>query len=292
MNDHHEDVGDRAGVLFVVATPLGNLDDISERAARVLGEVDLVLAEDTRRGAKLLSALGLSAPLESFHGDTVAGKRERLVARLAAGATMALTTDAGTPCISDPGAELIAEAAAAGVAVVPIPGPDSITTALSVSGLSAQQFEFLGYAPRRESERREFLRRAATSPVTTVLFETPHRIVACLRDLVTVAGDDQPLVICRELTKLHEEILRSTAAEALAHFEATEPLGEFVLVLPTGEGDAQPGDTASDEDVREVAAHLLRLGLHTKDAAGVISTLTGRARNDLYEILLRLRADD
>jgi len=292
MSDHHEDVGDRAGVLFVVATPLGNLEDISERAARVLGEVDLVLAEDTRRGAKLLSALGLSAPLESFHGDTVLGKRKRLVAQLAAGATMALTTDAGTPCISDPGAELVAEAAAAGVAVVPIPGPDSITTALGVSGLLAQQFEFLGYAPRRERERREFLQRAATSPVTTAFFETPHRIVACLRDLVQVPGADQPLVICRELTKLHEEVMRTTAAEALAHFEEAEPLGEFVVALPSGEGDAQPGHAASDEDVREAAERLLELGVHTKDAADVISTLTGRARNDLYDMLVRLRTDD
>ncbi len=289
MNDHHEDVGDHAGVLFVVATPLGNLEDISERAARVLGEVDLVLAEDTRRGAKLLSALGLNAPLESFHGDTVSGKRERLVARLAAGATMALTTDAGMPCISDPGAELVADAAAAGVAIVPIPGPDSITTALSVSGLSAQQFEFLGYAPRREGERREFLQRAATSPLTTVLFETPHRIVSCLRDLVQVAGDDQALVICRELTKLHEEVIRSTASEALSHFEAGEPLGEFVLVLPAGERASHLGATASDDDVREAAERLLELGVRTKDAAGVISTLTGRARNDLYDMLVNLR---
>ena len=278
------------GVLYVVATPIGNLEDLTDRARRVLGEVDLVLCEDTRRGGKLLAALGIAAPVESYHGDTAPGKRERLLDRLAAGAGFALITDAGTPCISDPGTELVAEAAARGVSVVAVPGPDSITAALSVSGLPAAQFEFLGYVPRREAERRDVLARAAQAPLTTVLFETPHRIVACLHDLIEVTGPDQPLVICRELTKLHEEVLRTTAGEALAHFEATEPLGEFVLLLPPGEGEEQaPG--VSDEAVRGAAARLLELGVHTKDAAGVLATLTGRARNDIYDLLLALRED-
>ncbi|MCD6361677.1 MAG: 16S rRNA (cytidine(1402)-2'-O)-methyltransferase [Armatimonadetes bacterium] len=278
------------GALYVVATPLGNLEDISDRARCTLAEVELVLCEDTRRGRRLLSALGIDAPVESYHGDTTDAKRDRLLNRLASGARLALVTDAGTPCISDPGAELVAEAAARGVAVIPIPGPDAVTTALSVSGLPAQQFEFLGYVPRRAGERRELLRRAIASPLTTVLFETPHRIIECLRDLVIVASAEQPLVICRELTKLHEEIIRGTAGEALAHFEATEPLGEFVLLLPPGEGDRSPA-AASDEDVREAAARLLELGVHTKDAAGVLALLTGRARSDMYDLLVELRGD-
>ncbi len=289
MSDNHQDVSEAAGVLYVVATPIGNLEDITGRAARVLGEVDLVLAEDTRRGSKLLSALGVSAPIESYHGDTVPDKRARLVGRLAQGTSMALITDAGMPCISDPGYELVREAVAAGARVIAVPGPDSVTTALSVSGLPAQQFEFLGYAPRRTQERQDFLRRATLSPVTTVLFETPHRIVECLRDLVQVAGDEQQIVICRELTKLYEEIIRGSAAEAAAHFEAEESRGEFVLVLPAGEGDGPAADAASDEDVREAAKRLLDAGVHTKDAAGIIAMLTGRARNDLYDLLVELR---
>lgn len=278
------------GVLYVVATPIGNLEDMSDRARRVLAEVDLVLCEDTRRGSKLLSACGIRNAVESYHGDTVAGKRARLLERLTTGASFALITDAGTPCISDPGAELVAEAAARGVRVVAVPGPDAITAALSISGLPAGQFEFLGYPPRRMAERRQYLARAATSPLTSVLFEAPHRLVACLRDLVAAAGPDQPVVICRELTKLHEQVLRTTAGEALAHFEATEPLGEFVLLLPPGAEDGQPAST-SEEVLRAAGRRLLELGVHTRDAADVLAILTGRARREIYQLLVELRGD-
>ena len=288
MDHSAEDASIAAGVLYVVATPLGNLEDVTARALRVLGEADLVLAEDTRRAAKLLSALGVSTPTESYHGDTAPGKRRRLVERLAGGATMALITDAGTPCLSDPGFELVAESAARGVAIIPVPGPDAITTSLSVSGLPAQEFEFAGYAPRRAQERRELLARVVRSTVTSVLFETPHRIVECLRDLVHVAGEAQPLVVCRELTKLHEEVLHTTAGEALARFEAGEPLGEFTLVLPPGEGE-EAAPAVSDKVIADAARRLLELGVHTKDAAGVIATLTGRARNELYDLLVSLQ---
>ncbi len=282
------DSGRKRGALYVVATPIGNLEDITERARRVLGEVELILAEDTRRVRTLLSALGIAAPVESFHGDTHPDKRARLVARLAEGATMALTSDAGTPVLSDPGALLVAEAAAAGVTISPIPGPSAITAALSVCGFAADRFEFAGYAPRRADERREFLRALVASPTTSVFFETPHRLRECLHDLRSVAGDGRPLVICRELTKLHEEVLRGTIAEAIARFTRDEPRGEITIVLPAGEQAQQaPGPDAAT--IRTAATRMLELGIGTKDAAGLLSELTGRGRNEMYALVLELR---
>lgn len=277
-----------AGTLYVVATPIGNLEDISERARRVLGEAELVLAEDTRRVTKLLRSLGLSSPVESYHGDTAPQKRARIVRRLAEGATMALASDAGTPVVADPGASLVVEAAEAGARIVPVPGPSAVTAALSVSGLRGDRFEFAGYAPRRPSERRELLAALLASPVTSIYYETPHRLRESLDDLVAIGGPGLRLVICRELTKLHEEILRTTAAEAVAHFTANEPLGEFVLLLPPGEGEERPAGP-SDEQIRAAAQRLLRMGASTRDAADLLSELTGRAKNEMYELLLELR---
>jgi len=286
-----ETASGEAGTLYVVATPIGNLEDLSERALRILGEADLVLAEDTRRLRKILTTRGLRPTVKSYHGDTSATKRERILKELAEGACMALVTEAGTPGLSDPGAQLVAEAAQRGVRVVPIPGPSAITTALSVSGLPGQAFEFAGYAPRQTSERREFLRRVAASPVTSIFFEAPHRLVKCLRDLAEVASEEQQLVICRELTKLHEEILRTTVGEARAHFEAQEPRGEFTLLLPPDTAAEEASGGASDEDLRAAGARLLELGLHTGEAAQVLALATGRPRNEMYEMLLELRED-
>ncbi len=279
------------GTLYVLATPIGNLGDTTDRARRVLQEVDLALAEDTRRLGKLLAALGISIPVESFHGDTRPEKRARLVGRLAAGATMALASDAGTPVLSDPGWHLIAEAAEVGVRIVPVPGPSAVTAALSASGLPADRFEFAGYAPRRGDERRRFLGQLVRSPVTSVFFEAPHRLLDCLQDLREVSGADQRVVICRELTKLHEEILRGTVGEAIERFAHDEPRGELTLLLPAGEGDGDGPQPPGDEAVRRAGRRLLDLGVGTRDAAALLAELTGRARNDLYRLLLELAED-
>jgi len=284
--------GAEAGTLYVVATPIGNLEDLSKRALRILGEADLVLAEDTRRLRKLLSAKSISASVESYHGDTSAAKRKRILKELAARKCVALVADAGTPGLSDPGAELVREAAQAGAKIVPIPGPSAVTAAVSISGLPAQAFEFAGYAPRQSAERQEFLHELAQSAVTSIFFETPHRFVECLRDLAKVAGEDQQIVICRELTKLHEEVLRTTVGEALRHFEAQEPRGEFTLLLPPAAGREKAGQAQpSEDDLRQVAARLLELGVRTRDAAEVLALATGRARNEMYETLLELQGD-
>ncbi|MGC9320477.1 MAG: 16S rRNA (cytidine(1402)-2'-O)-methyltransferase [Armatimonadota bacterium] len=275
------------GTLYVVATPIGNLEDVTARARHVLGEADLVLAEDTRRVRTLLSALGIPASVESYHGDTHPDKRAKLIERLASGAIMALASDAGTPALSDPGATLVREAAERGVRIVPVPGPSAITAALSASGLPAHRFEFAGYAPRGPEQRRDLLARLVASPVTSVFFEAPHRLRECLSDLQQVAGPEQQVVICRELTKVHEEILRTTAAEAIDRFAREKPRGEVTLLLPPGEGRDEP---APDEQaLRRAARRLLDADMSTRDAADLLSELTGRGRNELYSLLLELR---
>ena len=277
-----------AGKLYVVATPIGNLEDITDRARRILGEVDLVLAEDTRRVVKLLRSLGITTAVESYHGDTAETKRDRLVRRIASGASMALASDAGTPVIADPGANLVDDVLCAGAEVIAIPGPSAVAAALSVSGLRADRFEFAGYAPRRKSERSEFLAELVRSPVTSVFYEAPHRILDCLEDLVSVAGADQRVIICRELTKLHEQVLRCSAAEALDHFKRNEPRGEFTVLLPAGEGGG--AEAALDDDaVHRAACRLLEMGAATRDAADLLHELTGRGRNEMYQLLLELR---
>ncbi|MEA3400282.1 MAG: 16S rRNA (cytidine(1402)-2'-O)-methyltransferase [Armatimonadota bacterium] len=275
------------GTLYVVATPIGNLEDITERARRVLGEAELVLAEDTRRVRTLLSAMNVSTPVESYHGDTHPDKRARLIDRLASGAVMALASDAGTPALSDPGATLVREAAERGVRIVPVPGASAVTAALSASGLPAHRFEFAGYPPRREDQRRQFLARLVASPVTSVFFEAPHRLRDCLADLQEVAGPEQPVIICRELTKLHEEILRTTVAGAIERFAGQQPRGELSVLLPPGEDhDEHALDEAA---LRDAGCRLLDAGISTRDAADLLSELTGRGRNELYDLLLELR---
>ena len=205
------------GTLYVVGTPIGNLEDLSPRAARVLRQVPLVAAEDTRVARRLLNRLDARPRLISFHEHNW---RERLELILQAmdECDAALVSDAGMPGVSDPGRELVAAAAAKGVRIESVPGPSAVTTALAVSGMPADAFQFLGFLPRRRSERQARLRQAAASPLTLALFEAPHRLRATLEDIAAILGD-RPIAVCRELTKLHEEVFRGTPSEALAHFD-------------------------------------------------------------------------
>jgi 16S rRNA (cytidine1402-2'-O)-methyltransferase len=218
------------GTLYLVATPIGNLEDITLRALRVLKEVPLVAAEDTRVTRTLFRAHAISTPLVSFHEFTSAARRGRLLDRLAEG-DLALVTDAGMPGISDPGYPLIRDALAAGHAVVPVPGASSVLAALVASGLPTHSFCFHGFLPRTSAGRRRFFEQHASADTTLVLFESPHRVLAALADLVAVLGPVRPLAVARELTKRFEEVFRGTAAEALEHFRAHAPRGEFTLVI-------------------------------------------------------------
>jgi len=279
--------GSSTGVLLIVATPIGNLGDISERGLEALRAADLVVSEDTRRAAKLLSAFGIGTPTESFHGDSSTGKRDAIVGRLLAGATVAYVTDAGTPTVSDPGAELVSAAVAAGVAVYPIPGPSAITAALSVSAINADRFVFLGYPPRKGAERHEFFRTVLASAHTVVLYEAPTRIACTLEDLSRIEPERE-CVVCRELTKRFEETLRGSVQTLAEHFVAAQPRGEFVVVIK-GTGH-EPATTEVDEGrVRQALGRMLAAGMPVRVCAEVVAGLTGLSRNDAYSIALEVR---
>jgi 16S rRNA (cytidine1402-2'-O)-methyltransferase len=218
------------GNLYVVATPIGNLEDMTFRAVRILREVPLVAAEDTRVTRKLFTAHDIHTPLASFHEFTSPTRRTRLVDRLREG-DLALVTDAGTPGISDPGYALVRDTLVAGYEVVPVPGASSLLAALVASGLPMHAFCFVGFLPRTTAQRRKLLSQHADNPNTLVALESPHRLVRALQDIVTSLGPERPLAVARELTKKFEEIFRGTAAEALAHFQQQAPRGEFTLVI-------------------------------------------------------------
>lgn len=220
-----------AGRLLVVATPIGNLDDLSPRAREAFEEADLVACEDTRRTGLLLSRLGIKRPLVSLHEHNERRRLPRLLAALEGGETVALASDAGTPLISDPGYLLVREAVARGLRVEPIPGPSALLAALVVSGLPPHPFTFCGFPPPKGGKRRSFYERFTALDHTLVVYESPHRLVASLEDALEVLGD-RPAAVARELTKLHEEVLRGTLSELLAELEARPSLkGEFVLVV-------------------------------------------------------------
>jgi 16S rRNA (cytidine1402-2'-O)-methyltransferase len=221
------------GTLYVVATPIGNLEDITLRALRVLKEVPLVAAEDTRVTRILLRAYDIQTPLASFHEFTSPSRRGRLVERLDVG-DVALVTDAGTPAVSDPGYPLIRDALSAGHHIVPVPGASSVMAALMVAGLPTHAFCFEGFLPRTSAARRKLFGRHAQSEATLIVFESPYRVLASLKDLVAELGPERPLAIGRELTKHFEEVFRGTAAAALTHFSEHAPRGEFTLLIGGG----------------------------------------------------------
>jgi 16S rRNA (cytidine1402-2'-O)-methyltransferase len=226
-----------AGILYVVATPIGNLEDVSERALRVLREVDRIAAEDTRRTAKLLAHYGIERSLTSYHDAAERRKAPELVDELRAGNSLALVSDAGTPLISDPGYRLVRGALEAGIAVVPIPGATAATALLSVCGFATDRFVFEGFLPQRDGRRRRRLEALRVEPRTIVLYESPHHVERTLAEMEAVLGD-RPIVVGRELTKLFEEIMRGTISSVRATLASRPPRGEYTLVVAgAGEGD-------------------------------------------------------
>ena len=270
--------------LFVVATPIGNLEDVTLRALRVLREVGLIAAEDTRTTRKLLLRHEIRTPLISYNEHNREERIPHLLARLRE-ADVALVSDAGTPGIRDPGRELVLAAVQQGVPVVPVPGPSAVTTALAVSGLPADQFLFLGYLPRRDKERRALLTSVASEARTVVVFEAPHRIRASLGDLVATLGEQRQIVVCRELTKVYEEIYRGTAGQAAAHF--AKPKGEFTLLI-SGSDAVQQETPADAEKVVEELRRLKSDGLSAREAVGAIAERHGLPRRRVYALWLEL----
>ena len=273
------------GTLYLVATPIGNLEDISARALRVLGEVRLIAAEDTRHSGRLLAHFGIETPMLSYHAFNERARRERLLAALDVG-DVALVTDAGTPAIADPGADLVAAVVAAGHTVSPVPGPSALVAAIAASGLVSGPFVGLGFLPRKGTERRQVLARAAASGFAVVLFEAPTRLAATLSDLASTLGD-RPAVVARELTKLHEEVRRGTLVELAAEYRRQAVRGEIVVVV----GPAPSAVVVDPEDAAEVVTTLRRSGLSPSDAAREAALITGLPRSAMYDLARRVARD-
>ena len=270
------------GGLVVVGTPIGNLDDLSPRAAGTLRDADLVACEDTRRTATLLRHAGAVTRMVAVHRHNEAARAAELVERMRAGGTVALVSDAGMPLVSDPGARLVRAALDAGLAVTVVPGPSAVTAALAASGLAGEGgFLFLGFVPRKGPERRAAMERIGVLEVPAVLFESPQRLPALLAELAT-AWPERPVAVCRELTKLHEEVARGTAAELAARFPAP-PRGEIAVVV--GPAPA-PGADAGDARLRAALAILLDAGLGAGRAADVAAALGAAPRNRAYRAAL------
>lgn len=273
-----------AGMLYLVATPIGNLGDLSPRAVETLAGADFIAAEDTRVSVKLLNHFDIKKPLVSYHEHNRAAAGQAILARLLGGETCALVTDAGTPAISDPGQELVALCAENGVTVQAIPGCCAAVCALAVSGLPTGRFTFEGFLSANKKERREALTRLAAEQRTMVFHEAPHRLRSTLADMAEVLGD-RPIALCRELTKLHEDTVRTTLAQAAAYYAANEPRGEYVLVVAGRE--KQQGPQLTLEEGVERVLRLREDGMRMKDAVRQVADDTGLSRNDLYDAALK-----
>ena len=273
------------GTLYLVATPIGNLEDITLRALRVLREVDLVAAEDTRHTGLLLRHFDIATPLISYHAHNERARRDELVGCLATG-DIALVSDAGTPGLSDPGHDLVVAAAAAGHRVVPVPGPSALLAAVTASGMVPAGFTFVGFLPRKASEAERVLAPLVGQPHPLIFYEAPHRLLATLRLLLRALGDREACA-ARELTKLHEEVRRAPLSTLLSHFEAQPPRGEFVLIVAGAPAAAPPAAGEVDALLRD----LLAGGVSPSQAAREAAQQTGLPRRDLYDLARTLSSD-
>jgi len=272
-------MGKVMSTLYIVATPIGNLEDISLRALRILREVMLIAAEDTRRTKKLLAAYDIGTLMTSYHERNKWTKLDYILNRLEDG-DVALVSDAGMPGMSDPGYELIRAARQKGIPVVPIPGPSVTVTALVVSGLPTDKFVYLGFLPRKSGTRRRFLESVTDEYGTLVIFESPHRLLTSLNDVLTVLGD-RKIAVCRELTKVHEEVFRGTIIQAIEHFD--EPRGEFTLVI---EGKREKNKPLLTADIKRQLSRMRSSGITAKDAIARVTEETGLSKKELYRAWL------
>ena len=275
-----------AGMLYLVPTPIGNLGDISPRCAKTLEEADFIAAEDTRVTLKLLNHLGIKKSLVSYYEHNKAYKGNVILERILAGETCALVSDAGSPAISDPGEELVKQCAEAGVTVCAIPGPCAVITALSISGQSTGRFCFEGFLSTAKKSRREHLESLISEQRTMVFYEAPHKLLSTLEDMAETFGPDRPISLCRELTKLHEEVVRTTLGEAITKYTETPPKGEFVLVLAGAPATVKEEASASDAAAR--VAQLMEEGLSRKDAVKQTAKELDLPKNIVYDAALHL----
>ena len=271
--------------LYVVATPIGNLEDISLRALRTLREVKLIAAEDTRKTKRLLTTYDIKTPTTSYHEHNKWTKLDYVLGCLEGG-DVALVCNAGTPAISDPGYELIVAASQRGIPVVPIPGPSVVTTALAISGLATDRFTYLGFLPRRANARRRLLTTVVNEPGTIIVLESPHRLPAALNDMLLILGDRR-IAVGRELTKVHEEVFRGMISQAIERF--TEPRGEFTLVI---EGKVEKDKPLLTQDIERQLSRMRLSGVTAKEAIASVAGETGLSKKELYRAWLKLKVLD
>ncbi len=276
----------RCSALYIVATPIGNLQDITLRALEVLREVDLVVAEDTRHTRKLLAHYEIHAPLESYHGDSGPQKAQRILRTLQQGKSVALLSDSGTPAVSDPGADLVALCQQNGIKVVPIPGPSAVTAAFSVAGISSAGFMFACYTPRKASERSQLLTEISQRPLTVIFYESPQRIASTLQDLAQICPERR-IFIGRELTKMYEDLSWGTVRQTTARLSNEELRGEFTVVLaPAAQVATQP--SVDQENLEQAAREMLKGGLSTRDTARILQLAGGLSRNEAYDLVQKV----
>jgi len=276
-------------MLYIVATPIGNLEDMTFRAVRILQEVEAIAAEDTRHTGKLLQHFQITTPQISYHDHNRISRLPELLALLQRGKSIALVSDAGMPGISDPGYELVKACVEAGIPVVPIPGASAVVTALSAAGLPTDRFVFEGFLPAKGKERRDRLDALQSESRTLVFYESPHRLRQTLADFADTFGGDRPIVLARELTKLHEEFWRGTVQGAIAHYETRDPQGEYTLLLAGG--TAAPV-VLSESALKAELAALLQQGLSRSQASRQLAQQTQLPRRDLYQLALSLSEGD
>ncbi len=273
-----------AGVLYIVPTPIGNLEDITLRALRVLKEVELIAAEDTRHTQHLLLHFGIKTALTSYHDHNERGKARMLVERLKTGASIALVSDAGTPAISDPGYRIVVDAVAAGIRIVPLPGASASTTALCASGLPTDRFLFEGFLPAKAQERKATLQRLRGETATLVFYEGPHRLAEALADMLNIFGDRQ-VAVARELTKLHEEFLRGNLSAVLAALGDGEVKGEIVIMVQGSSGDAPVSAAELRATIRQLAGD----GMGVKEISELLGERYGLSKKEVYKLALELK---
>ena len=274
-----------AGMLYLVPTPIGNLGDISDRCRRTLEEADFIAAEDTRVSLKLLNHLGIRKSLVSYYEHNKTFKGQTIVDRILAGETCALVSDAGSPAISDPGEDLVKQCAAAGITVCAIPGPCAVITALSISGQATGRFCFEGFLSTAKKSRQAHLDSLRKEQRTMIFYEAPHKLVSTLESMAEVFGNDRPISLCRELTKLHEEVVRTTLGEAIEKYNENPPKGEFVLVVAGAPEEVKEAATADDAAAR--VAQLMEEGLSRKDAIKRTAIELDLPKNVVYEAALK-----
>ena len=281
---------EHTGMLYLCATPIGNLEDITYRVLRTLKEVDLIAAEDTRNSIKLLNHFEIKTPMTSYHEYNKVEKAKVLVEKMLAGTTVALITDAGTPGISDPGEELVRQCHEAGVTVTSLPGPAACITALTMSGRPTRRFAFEAFLPSDKQERKAVLSELKEETRTVILYEAPHRLLRTLKELCEVFGKDRPLTICKELTKRHEEKLQMTLADSLSYYEVNEPRGEYVLIIAGRSREEMKKEEQAGWEalsLEEHMAHYESQGIDRKEAMKRVAKDRGVSKRDIYQALLK-----